>query len=237
MIDVGNLKKLALEAKARLDGVSMGPWRAGTTWQYNVFIPYPQGIGPERVLLRMNTAFPHEVDARFIAAAREDVPALADAVLELVAEVARLRAVVVDDSEDATGDQRVGPTNVSTDPLIWLFDSMIRLGAVPPDGIPASEMLNRATFRGVDLESAFGALEYPNATESALKLQSALCGLVGRRDATGRQWLSFHEAGRCRWAVWSPPNGLRRPDVTKVSEDDGACAALERISTAPDEKS
>lgn len=59
----------ALHAKA-----TVGPWRHGAVEKYHVFTWLPEGH--ERVLCRMNEHFPHEDDARAIAAAHNALPAL-----------------------------------------------------------------------------------------------------------------------------------------------------------------
>jgi hypothetical protein len=70
------------EAKLRemLAAATRGPWRHGTFERYHVFVPHGDGYGPERVLLRMNTFFPHEADAALIVAAVNVLPHLLDVV-------------------------------------------------------------------------------------------------------------------------------------------------------------
>jgi hypothetical protein len=63
-----------------LAAATRGPWRHGTFERYHVFVPHGDGYGPERVLLRMNTFFPHEADAALIVAAVNALPHLLDVV-------------------------------------------------------------------------------------------------------------------------------------------------------------
>lgn len=65
----------AIEARAH--AATPGPWRHGTLEKYHVFCTGTGWAVPdERVLLRMNHHFSPDMDARFIAHARTDVPAL-----------------------------------------------------------------------------------------------------------------------------------------------------------------
>jgi hypothetical protein len=69
-------------ARAALEGVTPGEWRQGNVERYHVFVECrdAESLGHERVLLRMNTHFEHEADARFVAAAPTLVRELADEV-------------------------------------------------------------------------------------------------------------------------------------------------------------
>jgi len=61
-----------------LDAATPAPWREGSVERYHVFAQCrdPACLGTERVLLRMNTHFPHADDAALIAASRNALPAL-----------------------------------------------------------------------------------------------------------------------------------------------------------------
>lgn len=95
MPDIEALRVLATEAKARADAATPGPW----------FVARPNRIPPSQTLVaqvcgsfdQIAGAQPHApaaADNTFIAAARTDVPALADAVLASVDEINSLvRAV------------------------------------------------------------------------------------------------------------------------------------------------
>jgi len=81
MIDIDKLESLARAA-------TPGYWRQGSVEKDRIFVEHKDGLGPERVLLRMNTHFECEADAAYIDAAQ---PAN---VLALIAEVRRLSVLV-----------------------------------------------------------------------------------------------------------------------------------------------
>jgi len=91
-----------LAAKARAEAATPGPWRAGSNWTDCVLVPHPK-----RVLLRANEHFEHAADVAFIAAARSDVPRLADDLLAAMAEIERLKASLRD-AGDALHRDRSG---------------------------------------------------------------------------------------------------------------------------------
>jgi len=88
---------LVKQSRDALDGVTEGPWRLGS-WMDNVFGTGPNGEWFPICRVKRNDA-PIEgnqdhKDARFIAAARQLVPAMADEIERLRGEVARMRGAV-----------------------------------------------------------------------------------------------------------------------------------------------
>jgi hypothetical protein len=81
--------------------VTPAPWRAGNVDLDCIFVEatHADRMGPERVLLRMNQHFNgYDLDAQFIVAARNTLPALLDAAdraEELERERERLQAVIL----------------------------------------------------------------------------------------------------------------------------------------------
>lgn len=70
------------------EAATPGEWRQGSVEKYHVFVECrdAEALGTERVLLRMNTWFPHEDDAAWIAAASPTT------VIALLDELTALRA-------------------------------------------------------------------------------------------------------------------------------------------------
>lgn len=85
-----------LVAEQREDDARMtaGPWRAGAVETYHVFCADGAELGPERVLLKMNTYFPYDADAAGIARLRNNAGPLADQLEAAMGEVDRIRPLV-----------------------------------------------------------------------------------------------------------------------------------------------
>lgn len=89
------LDAMAREAKERADKATPGPWRS--TRSGAVLPPDDVDRGPEKrlldpeILVAAGTVRECDANSAFVAGAREDVPALAAALLEATAEVRRLR--------------------------------------------------------------------------------------------------------------------------------------------------
>jgi hypothetical protein len=89
------LDAMARAAKARADAATGGPWEAtaeddGTPVVFRPMVDVAMGA----VQVIMTADWGTDEDAEFIAAARVDVPAMADALLEMTAEARRLRAII-----------------------------------------------------------------------------------------------------------------------------------------------
>lgn len=87
-------RDVAAAAKERADKATPGPWKDR---------PSPVDPKPFRCIFfgpsvgtLYNTSALLPQDAKFVASARQDIPTLADAVVELAAEVERLSKVIVD---------------------------------------------------------------------------------------------------------------------------------------------
>lgn len=78
--------------RAIAQAATPGPWRQGVIEKHHIFVETPAGewMGHERVLLRMNTYFPHDADAAFIAAASPST------VISLLDENDRLRKLALE---------------------------------------------------------------------------------------------------------------------------------------------
>ena len=100
--DIEAIAALAREAKARADRATPGQWVCGARWQRgpkdkrrddHPGLTAIAGVGLGQYVLTEHDGGVYPAnDQRFIAAARTDVPALADAVLALVERVRELEA-------------------------------------------------------------------------------------------------------------------------------------------------
>lgn len=108
--------------RERAEAATAGPWRAGSVERDAVFIPWPQGMGPERVLLRMNEHYPHDADAAFIAHARTDVPRLLATVATRDEEIRRI-AEAIGRMREADGH---APFPASADELVRRAEELTR---------------------------------------------------------------------------------------------------------------
>ena len=91
-IDLDEIDRQARAAAAETPGW----WRRGAIEKYHVFCQCDDALAPiGRVLLKMNTYFPHEATAAFIAAASPDV------VIALTARVRELEAGLLEACKQA----------------------------------------------------------------------------------------------------------------------------------------
>lgn len=103
MPDLVKLHKLATEAKTRADAATPGPWEWDGRREENdpdmpggVFVYHPQGsFLADTAICLSDTYEDDHLDLDFIAAARTDVPALADAVLTLVERVEFVKKIAI----------------------------------------------------------------------------------------------------------------------------------------------
>lgn len=99
-LDLDAIEKLAREAKERADAATPGPWEWDGRREENdpdmpggVFVYHPQGsFLADTAICLSDTYEDDHLDLDFIAAARADVPALADRVLALIGRVRELEA-------------------------------------------------------------------------------------------------------------------------------------------------
>jgi hypothetical protein len=110
----------AAQARARADAAAGGPWEVVPTGQQDALLGWTAAIqmegGDQWLIAQMRHSVfsrgaddPLSVDecpanAVFIAAARQDVPILADCVDALLAEVAALRVILGDLAQDPAGE-------------------------------------------------------------------------------------------------------------------------------------
>lgn len=105
-LDRRALEKLALEAKARASEATVGPWghKAGMLKHYVFSNDEREDFGFSQQIFHWEDGHevPAEANCVFVAHARTDVPALADAVLRLLGENRRLRSAVMVAKREAT---------------------------------------------------------------------------------------------------------------------------------------
>lgn len=91
------------QIEARLNAATPYEWKQGDFETYHVYVKTPDAFSPElgRVLLRMNTHFAYENDARFIAAAPEDIAFL----LRRLRSAEGLLRNVPDNTEHTSADE------------------------------------------------------------------------------------------------------------------------------------
>lgn len=85
------MRAFALAAKARADAATQGPWEVSAEHNNTPVVCRSRpDIGSNFVQVIATADWGTEEDMRFIAAAREDVGVLSDAVVELLSQVERL---------------------------------------------------------------------------------------------------------------------------------------------------